>query len=408
MNNIVGQPVEGEDFFNRESEVAAVWESLEQGNHVLLLAPRRVGKTSLALRVGEQALASGWRFAFVDVQRDRDELSLLGDLLETLKSAGLKLPMLGRVTHAISWARRSLKGRVEGGGMAIEIGGEDGQEGATLEALVDQLFKELEDSETKVLIAMDELPIFLAELQPPDKEADAARLRQFLHWFRALRLRFRKNVRWLLLGSVGLDTFVETKRLTPTINDLETSSLGAYREDTATRFLKELGRSKGFEMSDEVCSAILSQIGWPLPFYLQLVFHRLYASLGRPPRKPEPSDVEEAIRKLSAPDFYKHFEPWRGRLAEGLGPEEHFTAVTVLNLLCQHPAGRPRRALRDALMRESPGHEASRINHLLSTVLGQLERDGYLLRIDGEGGAATCYAFRSFLLRRYWYTREVE
>ncbi len=37
MNNIVGQPVESDDFFNRETDVNAVWESLEQGNHVLLL-----------------------------------------------------------------------------------------------------------------------------------------------------------------------------------------------------------------------------------------------------------------------------------------------------------------------------------------------------------------------------------
>ena len=241
MNNIVGQPVEGEDFFDRETEVAAVWESLKEGNHVLLLAPRRVGKSSLALRVGELALESGWRFAFVDVQRDHDELSLLGNLFENLKSAGLKVPMLARMTQAVAWARRSLKGRVEGGGLAIEIAGEDGQATATLETLVDQLFRELEDSDTQVLIAMDELPVFLAELHLQEVERESGRLRQFLNWFRALRLRFRKNVRWLLLGSVGLDTFVEAKRLTPTINDLEASTLGAYSEETATLFLQELG-----------------------------------------------------------------------------------------------------------------------------------------------------------------------
>ena len=215
MNNIVGQPVEGDDFFDRETDVDAVWESLEQGNHVLLLAPRRVGKTSLALRVGERALSAGWRFAFVDVQRDRDELSLLANLFENLKSAGLKVPLLARLTQAVAWARRTLRGKVEGGGLAIEIGGEEGQESFTLEALVDHLFKQLEESDHRVLIAMDELPLFLTELQREEKgEDETVRLRRFLNWFRALRLRFRKNVRWLLLGSVGLDTFAESRRLT--------------------------------------------------------------------------------------------------------------------------------------------------------------------------------------------------
>ncbi len=406
MNNIVGQPVESDDFFDRETDVNLVWESLEQGNHVLLLAPRRVGKTSLALRVGERARDADWRFAFVDVQRDRDELSLLANLFENLKSAGLKVPLLARLTQAVAWARRTVRGRVEGGGLAVEIGGEEGQESSTLEALVDRLFVELEDSDQRVLIAMDELPLFLTELQREEVGDETVRLRRFLNWFRALRLRFRKNVRWLLLGSVGLDTFAEAHRLTPSINDLETASLGAYDESTAMSFLKELGDSKGIEMADEVCGEILSQIGWPLPFYLQLVFHRLYAGLGRPARRPEVADVERAIRELSRPDFYKHFEPWRGRLAEGLGPAEHQAAVAVLSTLCQRPDGLSRQALRDELA--SRFQEPSRVAHLLSTVLGLLERDGYLLRVDGEAGSPTRYAFRSFLLKKYWYTREVE
>ena len=184
------------------------------------------------------------------------------------------------------------------------------------------------------------------------------------------------------------------------------ASLGAYDEATAMSCLQELGESKGIEMSEEVCGAVLSQIGWPLPFYLQLVFHRLYAGLGRPARRPELADVERAIRELSRPDFYKHFEPWRGRLAEGLGPAEHRAAVAVLNALCQRPDGLSRQALRDVLA--SLFQEPSQAAHLLSTVLGQLERDGYLLRIDGKRDSPTRYTFRSFLLRRYWYVREVE
>lgn len=54
MNNILGQPVEGSDFYDREEDTKRIWLSLEEGNHILLLAPRRVGKTSLAIRVGSE------------------------------------------------------------------------------------------------------------------------------------------------------------------------------------------------------------------------------------------------------------------------------------------------------------------------------------------------------------------
>ena len=42
---------------------------------------------------------------------------------------------------------------------------------------------------------------------------------------------------------------------------------------------------------------------------------------------------------------------------------------------------------------------------LLASVLGQLERDGYLLRTAVEPDSL--YAFRSFLLRQYWQAREI-
>ena len=47
MHNLIGKPAEGEDFFDRERELRQVWDRLETDN-VLLLAARRVGKTSLS------------------------------------------------------------------------------------------------------------------------------------------------------------------------------------------------------------------------------------------------------------------------------------------------------------------------------------------------------------------------
>lgn len=45
MKNIVGSPVEDGDFFGREAELAYFVDLLRQGNDILLLGPRRIGKT---------------------------------------------------------------------------------------------------------------------------------------------------------------------------------------------------------------------------------------------------------------------------------------------------------------------------------------------------------------------------
>jgi uncharacterized protein len=405
MNNILGQPVEGDDFFNREEETGHLWRTLEEGNHILLLAPRRVGKTSLALRVGSTATKSGWKFVLVDVQGCMDELSFLDNLFEALKSVGVKVPVLARLIKWVTNARRNFPGKVEGGGFSVAIDPSEGQETTTLERQIERLFNEMEESGDRVLIAVDELPVLLQALEEGDKTD--ARLRRFLNWFRALRLRYRKNVRWLLLGSVGLDTFAEVRYLTSTINDLKPSSLGAYSEPTAISFLQELGKGKGVKMSKALCKVILSEIGWPLPFFLQLVFHELHSLLGRPSRQPQTKDAKKACDQLVVPEFYKHFEPWRGRLAEGLNAEHHQAATAVLKAICFHVDGLPRNRLLDALMMKFPQRQVDEVGRILATTLGQLERDGYLLRRDGSGGGADSYAFRSFLLRRYWHTREV-
>ena len=406
MNNIVGQPVEGDDFFGREQETQALWEGLAEGNHAVLLAPRRVGKTSLAIRVGRQAVAAGWKFVLVDAQGDRDELGFLSNLVEKLRTAGLKLPALAHLAESVAWLRRNLPDKIGGWGVSLEINhAADKKETTSLEALVNRLFDQLEEGGARVLIAVDELPVLLTELD--GDPAGQGRVRNFLNWFRALRLRYRKNVRWLLLGSVGLDSFVESRRLTPSINDLQVTTLGAYEDEVAVRFLQALGQGKHVDMPPEVCRAVIDQVGWPLPFFLQLMFQRLHAHLGRPPRTPTVADVAVAFGQLVSADFYKHFEPWRGRLADGLNPDELKAARAVLRALCVRPDGLPRPALHDAVAAQFPQRDSEEVAGLLAATLGLLERDGYLLRQSADADTPARYAFRSFLLRQYWFAREV-
>jgi predicted AAA+ superfamily ATPase len=55
LTNQLGRPVSGEDFFDREDKLNQIWQLLHDSNNLLLLAPRRVGKTSLMTRLGAQA-----------------------------------------------------------------------------------------------------------------------------------------------------------------------------------------------------------------------------------------------------------------------------------------------------------------------------------------------------------------
>src|SRR5665648_1274835 len=63
----VGNPAIGNDFIDREKEVAQILDALEKDN-VLLIAPRRFGKTSIMRKVEAQLLGRDEICVFLEVE----------------------------------------------------------------------------------------------------------------------------------------------------------------------------------------------------------------------------------------------------------------------------------------------------------------------------------------------------
>jgi len=63
----VGKPVTGKDFIGREKELTLIMEYLKMGQSVVLVAPRRFGKTSLLLEALSRLKKQNYYTAFVDV-----------------------------------------------------------------------------------------------------------------------------------------------------------------------------------------------------------------------------------------------------------------------------------------------------------------------------------------------------
>lgn len=59
MRNMTGPPVTGEDLYGRRDDIERLWARLGRGEHLLMLAPRRVGKTSMMLELACDP-GAGW------------------------------------------------------------------------------------------------------------------------------------------------------------------------------------------------------------------------------------------------------------------------------------------------------------------------------------------------------------
>ena len=87
----VGKPVTGNDFIGREKEILEIAEYLKLGQSIVLIAPRRFGKTSLVLEVLKKLEKQKYYTSFVDVFANATLSGLSQEITaEVLKNHGLK------------------------------------------------------------------------------------------------------------------------------------------------------------------------------------------------------------------------------------------------------------------------------------------------------------------------------
>jgi len=397
MRNITGSPVENDDFFERPHDLARLQRELANGANILLTAPRRVGKTSLILRLCDVEEKAGRTAVFLNVEGCHDELAFAEKLVDGLNESGMHPEMLGRVSLAFRKARQAFSGmKIGAAGVDMEMGATEDPDHSTLGRALESIFRKIEASGNQVLIAIDEMPELL--LAMGRQEHGSERVSRLLHWLRSLRQTYRKQVRWMFLGSIGLDGFVDDRNLRKTINDLTPLTLDALSTAEAHDFLSLLGASNGLPLDEAERALMIERVGWPLPHHLQIVFHALVDS---DVKVADSSAIDGAFSLLLQPQNLSQFDTWRQRLDEQFGASDALVSREILKHLCQHPKGRKRGLILDALMATRPAADATAVEDQLAKLLLILQRDGYLLEKKGV------YTFRSFLLREYWNRREI-
>jgi len=406
LETSVGRPVRGPNFFDREQEQRLLWQRLRE-SHVLMLAPRRVGKTSLLLRLMDAAPEHGFRAIYVSVADARGE----DDVAKKLVAALSAHPDAERAWKKVKgplrsfFARGGLKAKVEAGPISVELGGQ------TWPTVVETAAEALEDLGERWLVLVDELPIFVLGLLRADPSGQRARA--FLNWLRELRNpvapaadKRAPALRWVVAGSIGLDAVVGRMNLGDTINDLALFPLGPFHPEVADTFLVALGASYGLPLDVATRARVLERAGWLIPFYLQILFTRLHDLVAETGVTPSPAIVDRVVEELLTPAYRAYFDYWRQRLTEELGHPEDKRALAVLAAVALAPDGvTDRRALDDALAGHIP--DARTRDEALRFLLDVLENDGYLARLTDPDGRAARFTFRSALLREYWLRRIV-
>ena len=384
ITNKIGAPVTGDDFFGREQELVNAHRYLDGRHSLLLSAPRRFGKYSLANRLIHDKISEGWKCIYIDLQGIATKEAFLRKLIESFTGVGLLDRAGSKARDFIDATFNAVKG-VSLGDLKLDLN----SRGQT-ESLFYRL-SEMFDHENNTLIVVDELPLFLGKLMDDDgKNRDDVEF--LLNWFRSIRQHENSGIRWLFCGSVGLRNFTNHYCMSQSINDLVDFELGELPEAEAKGLLKALAQSYNLSMDDALVDETLNMLQWPIPYFIQLLIDRLISKIYDPENMPvRLDDVVKAIDELSKSDY---FITWTERLDEYRDLED--LARSVLDNLSLAESGLSKEKLLQIAMKGQDPAVVDEVKKKLTKVLEMLEHDGYIMR------SVEYRKFRSPLLCKWW------
>ncbi len=373
-----GSPVTGPDFFGRDREVERFWSNIEKGHHLLVVSPRRVGKTSLMRHV-ERYPRDGWNPVFANLEGKRSTEAVVTEIVSRLHDDS----GLGRT---IATAFLNAFGAFEGGevnvlGLSAAIKLSAAEDWDSVARSFERAVEEATLRETGLLLILDEFPTVIDALFRAGKGDDATAL---LRLFRKIRTNtaLEERFRMVIGGSIGLMPVLRRYQATSDANDLKPFHVGPWSKDTALAFMAAIAETEDFDLATERRLEILRLTGEePIPYHLQVMLDgliELEKRAGEITREDIDAVWNEALWRVS-------LDHYRDRLGVVLESEEQRAAEAMLQQVLRQGA-----RSRQELLAEAP--DAS----VALSALRLLLEDGYLRE---ENGAC---AFANPMLAAFW------
>lgn len=399
LERAVGNFVTGDKFWNRDKEVEIFTELLDEGAHILMAAPRRIGKTSL---MREVAL------------RVQDRYYCLHVDLQKAESSADAVAELGKATHPHKkmWAKTSevFKNILDKTTEKIEkvnineigITLRSGMTAGDWQAKGDHLFATLAESDRPVIVFFDELPILINRMLKgkeykitPERKQDTD---AFMSWIRDNSIRHKEKVRIVITGSIGIEPALRQADLSATLNTFTPFVLPAWKPDTAIGCLKALAEHYEIAFEKDALHRITEKLGYLIPHHVQLFFDNIYTdSKHRSHKIITAEHVDEVYEKrMLSVQGHAELSHMEERLKMAFGLEVYPLTLEILTEAATTGSLGAEEALKIC---DEYSLEGGSSKEALRDILEILQHDGYLEQ-NGD-----VFVFVSNLLRSWWERR---
>jgi hypothetical protein len=399
LKQAVGKVVTGELFWDRETDLELLTNKIDEGANILLVAQRRIGKTSVLAELHER-LRERYTCLFVDVQGARSSPEAIADLSLAIRGHRSLWEKTKEVFRNVLERVGDTVEKVEAGELGVTLRG--GLVGGNWQEKGDQIFRILAGAEKPVLLMLDEVPIMVNYMLKGDDfritSERRAQADEFLSWLRKNTIEHQGKVRTIISGSIGLEPILRQARLSATINHFVRFELKPWDEQTAIGCINALAHEYRVKLQAGVPKEIVKKLECCIPHHVQMFFSHIYDRCKRE------GTMECSVREVG--EVYKeemlgvrghaeltHYEE---RLEMVLGKELFTLAIDMLTEAAVTGC-LTKEAI--AALRKEYTLEESDIVEAQKEVIWVLEHDGYV-RQSNEG-----YVFVSRLLRDWWKNR---
>ena len=377
-----GQAADGENkFFPRKKITDRIWRKLDRGEDLLIVAPRRVGKSSI-LRYIERNPNDGYFVKYISIMSVDSSngffKKLFTSLLEDDEIYGFAK---GYLTNARKIIKNFGKKIRSIGFEGIEL---DANEQIDYYTETIELLKSLPKKTKKIVFLLDEFPDTVLNISKhSQKEAI-----NFLQQNRDLRQEYGDlNIQFILTGSIGLGNVVEKLNKKDVINDLTHIEVEPLNDSEAKELLESLclGLDKlGICLSfdDNTKDYFLQKLTWNIPYYIQLIVDSLVDDGVEIVNDKEIDKIFDKV--IKAKTYADYFSNWKNRLRETFEKEQEMLVIKILNYISIH------NQMSYDEMKEI--HQ----NLELQEILEVLKYDGYISENN------KVYQFNSPLLKGWW------
>ncbi len=336
IRNIVGNVPEPDELYGREALVSHVWRQLE-GNNILLLAPRRFGKTGVMrhILVNPRADYLPLYFDLEDVDSPSEFLwRLTGEILKQATLRDLIRGVRSLPGQVRDWFQRTFD-EIEFEGAKVKF---KEAVAADWRTHARRLMAELEKAPKTLVFILDELPAMLERIAGVKGGKDVAA--DFLAWFRTVRLvqkdRLRRH-RFLVGGSIGIDPIIRRLGVSETMNDFERVYVEPLTRTDAEALARDLANGLEVRWDAAMADRLLELLGPAVPYFIHLFFSQLAQLPARERQGLDAPTLSRVYReRILGPTCKHYFDYYRRRLKRYRVPLER-VAVNVLRTVAESP-----------------------------------------------------------------------